>query len=589
MNIFEKTWKRLTNAVNAFANPELGGMVDSIQGPGMGPQDYGLTIPTAMQEFEAGPTISNTWPGWERVTPRYPDRSVMTDIQQGYRKNEVVFSCVQYKMNTLGEYKLKVVSDDGENEQEDLPKHECQALLKRPNQFMGQREMLKLVQMYLDITGMAILEIEFNNLGEPLALWPMNPLYCSFYRGLHSPIETIRYLYPGMPPVYVPTAKCITLFENDPLYPGVVGLSRVAVAMDIIASDNAMTGFLADFFRRGTMALGILKTPQKLNQGEANAARDRFVLAHGGAGNWTAPAVLGSDLEFQSITPALKDIAPEVIDARAEARICMTMQVSPIIVNARIGVATTYNNYAEARKAHYEAVTEPTVTWIADEMSQQLLPHYNDGEMPDDVKVVADGRHIKALQEDRTAKFARASQAWNDGWATLNEAREEAELDPIDDEEGDKRKNEGGGNIPPQLAGFTGQDSTTPPQFEKPTATGEKPFENTTDKEGQATGEAAQDEEDNAEEVTKALAEWRREAIEVVRNGASRDSIRGDKGREGVPFDIWGAISSGLSPNNCKSVGDVRAIFAENWPKAHKGELAEAVSELAEALKGANA
>jgi hypothetical protein len=125
-------------------------------------------------------------------------------------------------------------------------------------------------------------------------------------------------------------------------------------------------------------------------------------------------------------------VFPEV-DARSEARICMTFRVPPMLIGAKIGLdRSTFTNYAEARKGFYEGPIFSEWGFLSSVIKDQLLPDF---EITKTFVCKFDKREVAALQEDRTAKWNRAIEAARQNLTTRDESREEMGLDPIDNED----------------------------------------------------------------------------------------------------------------------------------------------------------
>ncbi len=490
---------------------------------------------------EPGQPIANTWPAWEFTTPQYPAPSPYGLAREGYRKNEIVFACVQKRAGAVAEAPLRVWDDPDEKKRQEIADHDLRKLLRRPNPHMGEVEFWQASQIYLDIAGFCVWEGEFNRLGEPIALWPMRPDWCSFLRGPGNPLRAIRYQPPGLQYVDVDAHRCLVLMEFDPLYPMLKGLSRSAVALRVTSVDNAATDFLKLFFQNGAVVNGLLKTAQSLQESEAARIRKMWREQHGGVGNWVDPAVLGAGVEYQPMSMNFKDMDFGVIDGRDEVRICQIFETPPILVGAKAGLdRATYANYKEARAAFYEETVMPRWRWLESEIAQQLAPHF--GEDAFEIVTEFDISRIRALQEDRDAKWTRANQGFTGGWATRDEARLEAGLEPID------------GDVP-----VFAQQSTAVGQEVEQEKEEQQQREDDIRAEELAARQGAKDPEQ--------MKVWRKQALERVGQGV------------GTPFDD--------ELKACTSQRQTRAVFERHWPRAPEPTVAEIFAELVRAREAA--
>lgn len=537
-----------------------------------------------------GSVIANTWPAWEITTPQYPAPNPYALAQNGYRRNEVMFACVQKRANAIAEAPLCVYSEQPASRgakkpaaREEQGQHKLRRLMQRPNDAMGEVEFWQAVQIYLDIAGFSIWEIELNRIDEPRNLWPLRPDWCSFLRGEHKPLRAVRYQPPGLAYEDIPIERCVVFMEFDPIYPMLKGLSRSAVAMRVASVDNAATDFLSLFFKNGAVVNGLLKTVQSLNAAEAKRIRDLWREQHGGVQNWIDPAVLGSGVEYQQMQMNFKDMAFDAIDGRDEARICQIFDVPPILVGSKIGLErATYANYKEARTAFYEETVTPRWRYLASEVSEQLLPHFEDTDETDyrgrylgPLVTDFDLSKVRALQEDRDAKWKRADLAYKGGWASRDEARAEAELDPIDGDvpvfAADPKSTATGAEIEQEKAAAAEQQAA---QLEAARAQAEQ--QQTTEQpeppvDGANETDAEPVVEPDEKQVVKALAEWRK--VELARvAGAKTYALPAFV--HTLPSVLVRPMLAGLI--DAKTASEVRAVFAKHWPKpAAKATLNE--------------
>jgi HK97 family phage portal protein len=488
---------------------------------------------------DAGPAIANTWPIYEQQTPQYPQPSPYALAKTGYTRNEIVYACVQKRATAVAEPPMLMYSSEADDEdREKLPDHPARALIKRPNEVMSEGEFWQAVEIYLCVAGFSAWEIEFTNGGQPIALWPMRPDWCSFKRGPNRPISCVTYQPQGLTAVDVPIEKVLLFSEFDPLNPMIKGLSRSAVAMRVTAADNAATDFVATFLQRGAIIAGVLKTTQSLTDAEATRIRQRWRDVHGGSTGWGEVAVLGGGTEFQPTQMTFKEMDFGALDGRDEARMCAVFNVPPMLIGAKVGLdASTYSNYKEAKGSFYEESMNPRWKYFESEVQTQLMRYYPDAYCGFDLS------DIKALQEDRTAKFQRGDMGFKSGWITRDEARAEAGLDPIDD------KPVFASGVPAVGEEETEAESNALPQVVPPTT-----IPNTQPRPLPGQPEADMDVMGDEEEQLKA---WRKKAVESVKAGE----------RAWQPALIrreWEPIAGDLLA--CKTAGEVRAAFERHWP-----------------------
>lgn len=383
-----------------------------------------------------GQVAALMFPLWEQTTPSYPYPNPYELANNGYRRNELVYACINKWMKAIAEAPLRVYDNRGKTPEE-LKEHRLRLLLKQPNPYQSEKSFWRTTQMFLKIAGFAAWEIEDNNLGEPVRLWPMSPHWCAFRRGPQKPIAWVEYKPWGIELKPVPIERVLLFQYIDPIAPLLKALSPSAVASRVGAVDNNTTDFLKLFMEHGAVVNGLLSTEQPLQEAEAMMYRRMWSQQHGGFANWTDPAVLGQGIKYQQTQMDFRQMTFGDLDARDETRICQAFAMQPILVSAKVGLdRSTFSNYGEARKAQYEEEYMPEWDFLEAEVQNQLLPRFENVETERDMYVLDfDLSKVHALQEDRTAKWTRASSAFTNNLATRDEAREEMDLDPIDNAE----------------------------------------------------------------------------------------------------------------------------------------------------------
>jgi HK97 family phage portal protein len=387
---------------------------------------YNLGMPTGM-------AYSSFYPEWEITSPQYQTPTPYALAQQGYRTNELVFTCINVRADSLSEASLQTYNDE---DMELIKKHSISELLSNPCPGVSEQTFWKITETYLGIAGFCAWEKERDNLGRVIRLWPMRPDWCSFLRGQQKPIRAIRYQPYGLPPLDIAIEDILFFQYFDPLYPLLKGFSPTMSALEMVNTDNTMTRMLQTFMQNGNFLGGILSTEnQVLQEAEAEVYKRRWQQSHGGSSKAGEIAVIGKGLKFQTTSSSFRDMVFPEVDARSEARICMVFRVPPILIGAKVGIdRSTFANYEESRKSFYEGAISNEWKYLSGIVTDQLLPDFENN--PKLYICNFDTKNIKALQEDRTAQVSRADMMYKGKWAKLNEARKEAGLDPIEGEEG---------------------------------------------------------------------------------------------------------------------------------------------------------
>jgi HK97 family phage portal protein len=359
---------------------------------------------------------------WRYGQPSYSEINFSNVVKHGWRRNELIFACINKTANTAAQVELVVKDSSGKV----IEDHPLKTLLHHPNDFMNEFDFWAAIIIYHKLAGRAYFEKERNNAGQVIKLWPLRPDWVSVIPGAKTPIAAYKYEVPGAGAVLLDPKDVLDFKLYDPL-----GLydtwAPVAVASRSGDIDNATTDYLKMFFEKGGTPPGILKSTQRLKDAQVADIRRRWRERYGGSENWLDPAVLDSNAEYQRIGLSFREMGFEVLDSRSEARICMTMDVPPILVGAKVGLdRATYSNYGEARKAWWEDTLVPLYVNLGDTIENGLLTEFQGA-----VEIEWDFSRVPALQEERNGRWERATRAAVAGLITLNMFYEEISLPNI--------------------------------------------------------------------------------------------------------------------------------------------------------------
>lgn len=366
-------------------------------------------------------------PSWVSGQPQYAsDARFEVLVREGYRKNELIYACIEAWSDTASQISLQVKEKETE---EILSQHPLLDLIHHPNDKMNESDFWASIAIFQKLAGRAVYEIEFNNKGLPIALWALNPDRLRVILDDKRPvIKEYIYRVPGMEDQHLEPFRILDFPLFDPLgefkaYPPVAVASRVG---DV---DNAATDHIKLTWEHGGMPQGLLKTTQVLTEQSITDTRRRWRERYGGRENWTEPAILDRDQEFQKIAWSFQELGFEMLDARDEARICAVLKVPPIIVGAKIGLdRSTYSNYLEARRSWWEDRVLAFYANCMDVIEFRLLPFFDR-----DLRYSPtwDISGVWALQENVDNRWKRATEALRAGAITKNEFYQQVGLEGI--------------------------------------------------------------------------------------------------------------------------------------------------------------
>jgi HK97 family phage portal protein len=365
---------------------------------------------------------------------QYLEVNYETIVKHGWRKNELIFACTEKISNTASQVALKVIDKKTKKE---LPDHDLQKLIKRPNGGVTEYEFWRTSIATMWLAGDCFYEIERSRSGKPVALWWLRPDWVTVIPSMDRkkhPDGVARYEYhaPGTEATPLKKSDMLVFKGFDPINPH-RGWSRAAVAARVGAADNEATDFVTAFWQNNGVPTGLLKTKAKITDTIAREIRQRWAALYHGIKNMIkAPAVLGHEAEYQKVGLDFKEMDFKNLDQRSEVRICMVMDVPPVIVGALIGLLrSTYDNVENAQKMWWHNTLVPLYEYLDDQLMEKFAVNFGD-----DIELKWDFTKVPALQEDTKELWARNRYAFTDGVMKLNEAREGIGLDR-DEEFGD--------------------------------------------------------------------------------------------------------------------------------------------------------
>lgn len=358
--------------------------------------------------------------------PIWTSRDYRTNLNKRYTLNELIYACVTLNSMTSSQVQMRVKDRKTGMYNEE---HPLRKLIQNPNPFMSEADLWETVIMLQLLAGRAVLEKERNNAGEVIGLWPLRPDWLSVVPSKKDIIAGFLFGPPGHEKDFIPYRDTIDMPLRNPGSPIVpfFTLAPVTVAARVVDVDSQVTDYIKLFFERGGIPPGILKTRQKLIESQVEVLRRRWRERYGGYQNWTEPAILDSDAEYQRLGSTFEEMGFIILDRRNESRICMILQIPPIVVGAYAGLELgSYDNYLTARKAWWEDANVPRFERMLNRVQIEMSYEYSDNPM-----VMWDYSKVEALRENREVVWRLAADAFRTGGITKNMYLQEIGYSPI--------------------------------------------------------------------------------------------------------------------------------------------------------------
>ncbi|MBX4944629.1 phage portal protein [Rhizobium binae] len=176
------------------------------------------------------------------------------------RHYPIVYACVNRISNPVAHFPLRIMKPAKGGGVEEDASHPMSSRLKiRPNDFMSSRTLRKTAQGHALIWGNGYLEIERNQRGQAVGLWPLLPDRTSPRKSgdslvYETTIDGARFT--------IPHGNVIHIMDQS--QDGYLGLSQVAMARQAIGMGFAMEEFGGKFFANDAKSGGFLMHPGKL-------------------------------------------------------------------------------------------------------------------------------------------------------------------------------------------------------------------------------------------------------------------------------------------------------------------------------------
>jgi HK97 family phage portal protein len=237
-----------------------------------------------------------------------PSTSGVVVTEQAALTCAAFYACVRVLADSVAQLPLKIqrVKDGGKV---DDRAHPVWALLHDlPNPEMTAFEFKHLLQQHLAIYGNAYAEIERNQLGQPVALWPLNPTAMRVDRDLKTRNKLWLYTLPdGQVARFEwtqPTRRPSPILHLRGLGDSLAGYSPLKLLRDTIGRSLATSEYGSRLFANSAQPRGYLKVPHALaalTPEQKVKLKESWEAAHRGLANAHRVAILEHGLEWHQI------------------------------------------------------------------------------------------------------------------------------------------------------------------------------------------------------------------------------------------------------------------------------------------------
>tara|TARA_R110000824_G_scaffold53298_1_gene147662 strand:- start:4648 stop:6864 length:2217 start_codon:yes stop_codon:yes gene_type:complete len=360
--------------------------------------------------------------------------------------NAVVFSCVRELATSVSsiEFNAVTLNPDGEFTDFDGPLGQ---LIRQPNPDQTTVDFIEVLTEQLIIYGNVYIFFERAGRGGSNArinaMYLLRPDLVTIKTGTGegsiNGVESYEYEQSDTKKLVIPSGDIAHLkYPNSTtgaktglLY----GLSPLSILKNDVLMDDLVSDLSMSFIKRGAVPSGLLKLNKRVtSQEDADEVRNRWRSTFSGKqGQWNV-AILDSDSSYETLQALPKDLALAETRDEVVARICGVLGIPPIIIGSNLGLRrSTYSNYKQAQASYRDETVGPLANRIERFFNLKIAPNFSGNAI---VKI--DTTNSPAWAENETEKVKRVKTLFDSGIISLNEARQELGIDPID--RGDVRR-----------------------------------------------------------------------------------------------------------------------------------------------------
>jgi HK97 family phage portal protein len=380
----------------------------------------------------------------------YPSPAQFPNLFTLYKRNSWIFSSVNMIVQSCVAVPLRVRDRSTKRIISPTETTEVGIVLKYPNPFMTQMELMERLFLHLEIVGNAFWEmvVQGNKL---LAIYPLDPTSMTIIPDARNLVKEYVYSVNGKDTHFAPN-EIIHFKYVDP-QSEFWGWAPVMVMMRQARLEDKLKTYGEKFFDNDATPSVVLKTDRILSDPTYERLRKRWLERHQGAANKFSVAILEDGMSFEKAGTIMSELDYSAIEDKVRDEITVSSGVPPTLLGIP-GVA----NYASARVAQsmfFDSIIAPRLRKIAMTVDKDIMNRFDrDREAVFDTSV-APINIVKLSANSRVV-----ARLYTLDLMTLDEARNLLGLTP-DDKIGDKYKSEVDAERRKRAAASEGGDSST--------------------------------------------------------------------------------------------------------------------------------
>ncbi len=366
----------------------------------------------------------------------FADSKYQTYAEEGYRKNALVFSCIEELASSASEPEMQARQGNRWIHLDDrtaTQAHRLLEVLDRPNAFMDSYEFWRTVILHRSIAGNAYALKVRSASGMVRELWLLRPDRVVIIPDSETFIRRYEYYLGGGEPVRLPVEDVIHWKTPNPLddFYGMPPLMAIAANVDL---DNYSRDFVKAYFERAGVPSALISTKNTLSDELKQELKDRLGRGTSGPGGWHGTIVIdGTETSYTAMTQSLgaQGLVLPDLNEISEARITGVFGVPLSLVNTVSGAGnSSYGNKKSEREGFWNETLKPLYRELVGPLNRDLVPEFAGVQ-----RVAFDLSTVGALQPDTDALWSRVGKALGEGMVGFHEARSLVGLPAAGDED----------------------------------------------------------------------------------------------------------------------------------------------------------
>lgn len=343
-----------------------------------------------------------------------------------------VYACVHILAQTLAMLPLNVYSKLPTGGKARAPDHPLDWVLhKAANSEMSSFRWRETIQGHLGLWGNGYSEIEYNNAGQVIGLWPLRPDRTYPYR--EPDTQELKYIttLPGGKTVKLPAKRVLHIAGFG--FDGIRGYNPIDLACQSIGLGLAAEEYGARFFGNGATVSGVLEHPAELGEDGRRNLRESFEEMHQGLDKSHRLLILEEGLEYKQI-----GIPPQTAQFLETRKFQITdiarfYHVPPHMI---ADLERSTNNNIEHQSLEF--VIHTMMPWLVRWEQDMDLKFFKKPARPTDKEYFTKFNEKGLLRGDVQSRYNAYHQARLDGWMNADDIRELEDMNPIGGDVGTK-------------------------------------------------------------------------------------------------------------------------------------------------------